>query len=98
MSDHSQTAQAFADLLISVKDLYRFADTWWKKVLVTLVVVFAIIVACVVALFASVVKWFVTGFGIASGFIAGVYIAVVFVCPFFGIDVIAILTQLIAML
>lgn len=98
MSDHSQTAQAFADLLISVKDLYRFADTWWKKVLVTLVVVFAIIVACVVALVASVVKWFVTGFGIASGFIAGVYIAVVFVCPFFGIDVIAILTQLIAML
>lgn len=95
MSDHSQ---AFTELLSSIKDLYRFADTWWKKVLVTLVVIFAIIVACVVALFASVVKWFVTGFGIASGFIAGVYIAVVFVCPFFGIDVIAMLTQLIAML
>ena len=95
MSDHSQ---AFTELLVSVKDLYRFADTWWKKVLVTLVVIFAIIIACVVALFASVAKWFVTGFGIASGFIAGVYIAVVFVCPFFGIDVIAMLTQLIAML
>ena len=95
MSDHSQ---AFTELLVSVKDLYRFADTWWKKVLVTIVVIFAIIVACVVALVASVVKWFVTGFGIASGFIAGVYIAVVFVCPFFGIDVIAMLTQLIAML
>ena len=49
MSDHSQ---AFTELLVSVKDLYRFADTWWKKVLVTLVVIFAIIVACVVALFA----------------------------------------------
>ena len=95
MSDHSQP---FTELVLSVKDLYRFADTWWKKVLVTLVVIFAIIVACVVALVASVVKWFVTGFGIASGFIAGVYIAVVFVCPFFGIDVIAMLTQLIAML
>ena len=95
MSDHSQP---FTELVLSVKDLYRFANTWWKKVLVTLVVIFAIIVACVVALFASIVKWFVTGFGIAGGFIAGVYIAVMVVCPFFGIDVIAMLTQLIAML
>ena len=95
MSDHSQ---AFTELLVSVKDLYRFADTWWKKVLVTLVVIFALIVAGIVALFASVVKWFVTGFGIAGGFVVGVYIAVMFVCPLFGIDVIAMLTQLIAML
>lgn len=95
MSDRSQ---AFTELLVSVKDLYSFADTWWKKVLVTLVVIFAIIVACVVSFFASFVSWLVKGFGIASGFVAGVYIAVVFVCPFFGIDVIAMLTQLIAML
>ena len=95
MSDHSQP---FTELVLSVKDLYRFANTWWRKVLVTLVVIFAIIVACAVALVASVAKWFVAGFGIASGFVAGVYIAIMIVCPFFGIDVIAMLTQLIAML